>query len=89
MVLQLAKYKKINVISLVRRASKDVKSWGATAVVELVGRSDPVSEQIAEESRLFFFRFRISETAASECLYIQLEVRCPPNQKAPTNYEAT
>jgi NADPH:quinone reductase len=46
MVLQFAKYKKINVISIVRRMRTDLKALGASAVIELSNRG--IGEQIME-----------------------------------------
>jgi NADPH2:quinone reductase len=48
MVLQFARARNVNVISLVRRASLDLKDLGATEVVELLSLSGSVGDRIAE-----------------------------------------
>jgi NADPH:quinone reductase len=46
MVLQFAKHKKVNVISIVRRTRQDLNALGASAVIELSNLSQSVSEQM-------------------------------------------
>jgi hypothetical protein len=50
MVLQFAKFRKVNVISIIRRAQKDLdlKALGASEVIELSSLSGDISEQIME-----------------------------------------
>jgi NADPH:quinone reductase len=50
MVLQFAALKKVNVISIIRRAQNhlDLKAWGASEVIELANLSQSVGDQIME-----------------------------------------